>query len=374
MIKVTSGITVVVAMLASGSMAVGATRAPIAESVDLRVHHAPRLALIGGDVVAAYELHLSNFLGSAACIHGIAVSDDASMLSRIEGEALRDVLDPILEPGANAVVYLWLVTDGATRVRRLHHKVTMTAGCQTSAPQPRAEAHLVLEVPPSAPVVLGPPLRGGPWAGIYDPGLERGHRRTFYTVDGRARVPGRHAVDWFRVGPDGSLVAAGGDSFSDWHGFDEEVLAVADAAVVEALDDLPDILGPRNTAIRQPLEEHSGNHIVLRLADDSHAVYEHLQAGSIKVRTGDRVRKGDVIARIGNSGSTFGPHLHFHVADSSRFLAGEGLPFVVERHALIGRYATIRDFVEAQQWTPEPTPLPLDGTMHPPNSVVMFPQ
>jgi murein DD-endopeptidase len=371
--KVTSRITVVVAMLASGSMAVGETRTPIAESVDLRVHHAPRLAPIGGDVIAAYELHLTNYLGSATCVHRIEVSDDASILSRLEGETLRGVLDPVLEPGTNAVVYFWLATDGATPVRRLHHKVTSTAGCRTGTPQPRAEGHLVLEIPRSAPVALGPPLRGGPWAGIYDPGLERGHRRTFYTVDGRVRVPGRHAVDWFRVGADGSLVASGGDSFADWHGFDAEVLAVADAVVIEALDDLPDILAPRDTAVRQPLAEHSGNHIVLRLADGSYAVYEHLRAGSIKVRTGDDVRKGDVIARVGNSGSTFGPHLHFHVADSSRFLAGEGLPFVVERHELIGRYASVRDFAEARPWTPEPSPLPLDGSMHPPNSVVMFP-
>src|SRR3546814_18939739 len=51
--------------------------------------------------------------------------------------------------------------------------------------------------------VLGPPLRGGLWVAIHSPTWARGHRRVLYTIDGRARIPGRFAIDWVRVDAQG---------------------------------------------------------------------------------------------------------------------------------------------------------------------------
>jgi hypothetical protein len=64
----------------------------------------------------------------------------------------------------------------------------------------------------SAPVVLGPPLAGGPWAAVHHPGWERGHRRVFYTVDGRARLPGRFAIDFVKLDDRGHTVRGDGDA------------------------------------------------------------------------------------------------------------------------------------------------------------------
>jgi murein DD-endopeptidase MepM/ murein hydrolase activator NlpD len=60
----------------------------------------------------------------------------------------------------------------------------------------------------------------------------------------------------------------------------------------------------------------------------------HLQPGSVSVKPGDRVRRGAILARIGNSGDAREPHLHFEVTNSSQLLLGEGVPY------LIGRYAS----------------------------------
>jgi murein DD-endopeptidase MepM/ murein hydrolase activator NlpD len=58
----------------------------------------------------------------------------------------------------------------------------------------------------------------------------------------------------------------------------------------------------------------------------------HLQSGSLQVKAGDRVRRGQVLARVGCSGDAREPHLHFEVTDSPKLVAGEGLPYVIESY------------------------------------------
>ncbi|RIX30699.1 M23 family metallopeptidase [Amnibacterium setariae] len=72
-----------------------------------------------------------------------------------------------------------------------------------------------------------------------------------------------------------------------------------------------------------------GNHVVLRLADGTHFVLAHLQAGSVGVRRGDRVAVGQVLARCGNTGSTTEPHLHCQRQDVASVFLATGLPWTV---------------------------------------------
>lgn len=60
---------------------------------------------------------------------------------------------------------------------------------------------------------------------------------------------------------------------------------------------------------------------------------------SIKVKTGQKVKKGDAIASLGFTGQTTGPHLHFHEADADSPLGAEGIPFVFEQFEILGSYA-----------------------------------
>jgi murein DD-endopeptidase MepM/ murein hydrolase activator NlpD len=77
----------------------------------------------------------------------------------------------------------------------------------------------------------------------------------------------------------------------------------------------------------------AGNTISLALGGGQFAYYMHLQPGSLGVKVGDRVRRGQVLARIGASGDAREPHLHFEVTTSSKLLAGEGVPYLIDRYS-----------------------------------------
>src|SRR5262249_31379505 len=71
----------------------------------------------------------------------------------------------------------------------------------------------------------------------------------------------------------------------------------------------------------------AGNWIALQLDDGRYALYAHLQPGTIRVEPSQRVHRGDVLASLGNSGNSVGPHLHFQLSTEPAFNIGEGLPF-----------------------------------------------
>lgn len=58
----------------------------------------------------------------------------------------------------------------------------------------------------------------------------------------------------------------------------------------------------------------------------------HLQTGSIQVTVGQSVKKGEVIGRVGHSGNSFAPHLHFQLMDSSDIATANGLPCAFEQY------------------------------------------
>ena len=101
---------------------------------------------------------------------------------------------------------------------------------------------------------------------------------------------------------------------SSYFAWGEPLTAPADGVVATVVDDFPD----------QPIgsvdvSHPAGNHVALDVGGDRFVVFGHLQSGSIRVSVGDRVRRGDVIALIGNSGNSDEPHLHIQAQNSSTF-------------------------------------------------------
>lgn len=126
----------------------------------------------------------------------------------------------------------------------------------------------------------------------------------------------------------------------DFPAFGAQLLAVADATVVRASDGQRDHLS-RNSLpalaylmlieanVRSILGAHRiiGNHVILDLGEGTFAVYAHVQRGSLRVKAGDTVRAGQRLGRVGNSGNTTEPHLHFHLMDGPDPDSARGVPF-----------------------------------------------
>lgn len=58
-----------------------------------------------------------------------------------------------------------------------------------------------------------------------------------------------------------------------------------------------------------------GNHIIIQHSDGNYTLYAHLHQNSITIKKGQAVKQGQVIAKMGSSGASTGPHLHFEVRE-----------------------------------------------------------
>lgn len=103
--------------------------------------------------------------------------------------------------------------------------------------------------------------------------------------------------------------------------FGAPILAPADGVVAAAGDGVPDNRPSVMNAAR-PL----GNHVVIDHGAGEFSFLAHLREGSVAVRPGARVRRGDAVGECGNSGNSSEPHLHFHLQTTAVFGEGEGLP------------------------------------------------
>ncbi len=124
----------------------------------------------------------------------------------------------------------------------------------------------------------------------------------------------RHALDLARV-VDGQLRTGDPNSLTSYASFDRPILAPADGKIVKALADRPDI------AIGEPgdLDVLQGNHLILEIAPERYVLLAHLKKGSLTAKEGDVVKRGQEIARCGNSGNTTFPHLHLQIQDRPAF-------------------------------------------------------
>jgi murein DD-endopeptidase MepM/ murein hydrolase activator NlpD len=80
------------------------------------------------------------------------------------------------------------------------------------------------------------------------------------------------------------------------------------------------------------LNDFGGNYVVVDIGDGRYAYYAHLQKRTkgVLVERGDRVREGQVLGKLGNTGNTDAPHLHFMVIDGKSPLVSNALPFEID--------------------------------------------
>ena len=161
------------------------------------------------------------------------------------------------------------------------------------------------------------------------------HRRfdfTHFAVDliGIKEQSNRYGYDFRVVNEMGEEYINNGINISDWFTYAKSVYSTASGTVVDAGDGSVDSnVGsiafsyeevPKNPKIM------FGNYIIIQHADSTYSSFFHLKNGSVKVHKGDTIEKGQLLGKIGNSGDSFRPHLHYHLSSSADPFNGKGLP------------------------------------------------
>jgi murein DD-endopeptidase MepM/ murein hydrolase activator NlpD len=109
------------------------------------------------------------------------------------------------------------------------------------------------------------------------------------------------------------------------------------------------------------------------MGNNAFAFYEHLKPNSIRVRAGQKVKKGEVIASLGFTGQSTGPHLHFHVANRNAPLDAEGIPYVFEEFTLAGFYNDFSLFGKERWDVPINGKIRIRNELPGSNTVIDFP-
>jgi hypothetical protein len=161
------------------------------------------------------------------------------------------------------------------------------------------------------------------------------HRDTRFAIDGvRIETPETFAIDFAKVKND-RVFDGDGKRVEQFYGFGADVLAVADGTVVSTHDGMPDETPPV-PMVPNSKSDYGGNRVILEIAPNVFALYGHLRQGSVAVKVGDAVKAGAPIAKLGNSGPSTGPHLHFGLVDKPDFSTGRSLPFVFDSFTVAG--------------------------------------
>ena len=116
----------------------------------------------------------------------------------------------------------------------------------------------------------------------------------------------QHAWDFVITDNEGKQFQNKGDFATDYFCYNKPVVASADGIVAELVDGIADnIIGDINTI------NNWGNSLVIKHSDYLYSQISHLKQGGFKVKKGEFVRKGQMLATCGNSGRSPYPHLHF---------------------------------------------------------------
>jgi murein DD-endopeptidase MepM/ murein hydrolase activator NlpD len=333
-------------------LAIGATRVAgqISLPLDVRIPQRPSPVAADGKIHLAYELHLTNFGRRSLTLTRVDAvgQDSASPLVTYSGNELSDNLRrPGLErgdsapetigAGLRAVLFMWIAIDEGDPIptRIAHHVGVRSEGSEGEI----REGVVTTEplAPGPAASVIGPPLRGEDWFAANGPDNATGHRRALIPVGGLARIAQRFAIDWVQI-RDGATHRGDSENNANYYAWGQDAIAVADGIVASVKDDIPEnVPGIDSRAVPITLETVGGNYVILDIGDGRYAFYAHLQPGSLRMAPGDRVRRGQVLGLVGNSGNSTEPHLHFHLADANSALGAEGLPFVFDSFEYTGR-------------------------------------
>ncbi|HET6217143.1 MAG TPA: M23 family metallopeptidase [Acidobacteriaceae bacterium] len=352
-------------LLASGTV----DRAQASEQMTpllLTVQDAP-VPFMGSDgrVHLVYELGMTNFSSAEIAVEKVEVVGDGATLQTLDTAAVAGRLQPggqrdstgTLARSTQALLFLNVaLATGANVPVELSHRISLKVSAAPPGHQEFEESGGKTTVDRRPVALIGPPLRGSRYISADSCCDAVRHTRAALPVNGRVWVAQRYAVDWEQTDAGGQIYTGPREKLESYAIFGQPVLAVADALVVSIIDGEPEQT-PGNYPTNIALDKADGNSVILDLGHQRYALYAHMQPGSIKVRSGDKVHLGQVIGLVGDTGNSIVPHLHFQVTDGPSSLSSNGFPYEISEFQITGETAGgTKAFDEAES---NGTPLPI---------------
>lgn len=271
-----------------------------------------------------YDLMLVNEAAAPVTLDELTVRARGRRLASFEGDELAALMLVLgatgptnsIGPGGVAFVFIELSLSRHDDVPSwLNHRLELSGAGE--------EARIRVPVRKRAPVAVGRPLRG---AGIL---AVDAHDGAVFPVDDGFVFSQRFALDF--VVFDGTSTFAGDPTLNEsYFIYGDPIKAVRKGRIVAARDGVAENVPGETPPITTP-EALLGNYVVQRIGKHRYALYAHFQTGSVRVEAGERVRRGDLLGRVGNTGNSDEPHLHFHVTSGPDPLGTDGVPYVFDR-------------------------------------------
>jgi len=321
-----------------------------------------------GNTHLVYELWLLNFSSGDIAVQKLEILGDNKVIQTLDAPAIATRLQPVglrdstgtLAKSTQALLFVHVTLPAGTAIpHRLTHRITTYI-----AAAPPAFQHLILTGGETAPdhqtvAVLHPPLAGDNYVSADSCCDSTRHMRAALGVNNRVWLAQRYAVDWEQLDAHDRIYSGPREKLESYTIFGKPVLAVADATVVSVIDGLPE-----QTPGKYPegisLDQADGNSVILRLDDPRFhghifALYAHMQPGSLRVHSGDKVHPGQVIGLVGDTGNSLVPHLHFQLMAEPSSLASNGLPYAIDSFEVTAQIPSTEAFDQAEA---NGTPIP----------------
>jgi hypothetical protein len=299
----------------------------------------------------AYELTLENLSGDRVRADRVQVLnarngtqlasfDAATIAARL---VVRDRQAVAGEFGASqlGILYLHVMVDEPGAIPpTISHRLTMTAKDQTVA----ATAACSTVAHPTQ-LLLDAPLRGPRYIagdGCCD---STRHLRATLPLNGTAYDAQRFAIDWEQLDTQDRIYVGNPKQPGSYVIYGKPVYAVADARVIAAVDGMAD--SPIGALPNLPPDKADGNHVILALGNGRFALYAHFEPHSVQVTEGQTVRRGQLLGRVGTTGNSSEPHLHFQVTDGPSALMANGVPYLIRKFHATRRGASTAAYDKA---------------------------
>jgi hypothetical protein len=208
-----------------------------------------------------------------------------------------------------------------TAIGRYHHETSTKVGDDSG--RNAATVQAVLQVPVAfhaQQTELHFPLEGAWWT------IQASDWSDHHKIEPYSQT---YALDFVRLGMDNEFFHDRGLELEDHYSWDAPVFAAAGGKVAHVCYDMPDLkpgAAPDLRMFRDDPRRILGNAVAISHANGEFSYYAHLQQASLTVNEGQMVRRGQLLGRVGNSGQSPGPHLHFHLMEGPNLLIDRGLP------------------------------------------------